>query len=175
MPDHRRWLFTKKCSDSIDTITPDIHQAPSAHSWLKPHVFGFQIKGKPKGSSYHPRYSDRSLSQEFLNLQSLWMKAIHEGFHQQTMVSFGRINHLPGLGGTICQWLFTQNMFSCLKSANGPRAVQMVWERNVNHINIRVLQQRGIASIAIRESVLPGKGLCLWKSPARYGVRLRIF
>jgi hypothetical protein len=59
------------------------------------------------------------------------------------------------------QWLLAQHLFARVHGAGGPRHVQLVGQRNVNGINVRVGQQVLVAAVGPGDAEFAGHGLGL--------------
>lgn len=82
------------------------------------------------------------------------MVAIVEGFHHHSIGLRGQPGDLAGFGGVGGERLFTQHVFTGGQRGSGPLAVQPVWQRVVDGVEIRVGDQRGVVVVHPGDAVL---------------------
>jgi len=66
------------------------------------------------------------------------MESIHKGFHNQPILSIGGLCNFFCFSGIHSKWLLYQDMFSRFKGSDSPLFMQMIWQRDINCVDLRV-------------------------------------
>ena len=109
--------------------------------------------------------ANRAGAHQLLRAQPLRVMAVHEGLHQlQLRVAAPGVHQQLALGGRQPNRLFAQHMLARLERLDGPRHMQMIGQRVVNGLHLRVSEQCLVAAIAARN---PKRGGCLFGGSCR--------
>ena len=101
-----------------------------------------------------------------LNGRILGMKPVGVGLHQQDAMLPACVHHLSGLKGIAGQGLLAQDVLTSLGGRDIPLPVQAVGQRNIDGLDVRVVQQLPVAPISPVYIEFLGKLLGPLKAPA---------
>jgi len=116
-----------------------------------------------------PELADRALVDELLQPLRLRMVAVHERLHQDPPRSAGGVEGALDLLRPPVERLLAEHMLSGLERAHRPLDVQRVRQRDVDRVDVRILEERLIRAVRGRD--LPLARICVGGllRPARDG------
>ena len=79
----------------------------------------------------------------------------HEAVHQLDALGPAEIDQRPRFGGGRRQRLFAQDVLAALGGLARPFVVQRVGQRNVDRVDLRIVEQRFVAAVRRRECSPP--------------------
>ena len=82
------------------------------------------------------------------------MVAVHERLYQDEPGGVGRVVRLLGLGRVAGVRLLAEHVLAGLEGAHRPRVVHPVRQRDVDGVDVRVLEQRLVRAVRLRDPVL---------------------
>ena len=100
---------------------------------------------------------------------------IGEGFHQQDTVFLRGGKHFLHLRFAKCQRFFAQNMFLRLQGFDGPFAVDIVGQGDIDRLHFRIGQQFVIAAVGLLKAELLLIAFCLFDPASGDRIPLAVF
>src|SRR5947209_1093116 len=99
----------------------------------------------------------------------------HERLHQQAACVFGGVEAVLGIGGGSRERLLAQHVLARLERADRPRHVERVRQRDVDGLDVRVLEERLVATVRALDPPLArvrvGAGLVAARDRDEIGLR----
>src|ERR1700721_1832582 len=100
----------------------------------------------------------------FLELESAGLEVFAISRHELDSISTARVHHVPGLGNTGGKRFFAEHMLACLGRPYRIFFVLSWWGCNIDSLDLRVFQARGVLAVGIGPAgfeILPELlGLC---------------
>ena len=92
--------------------------------------------------------------------RNLGMEAVHKGFHELEIAGISGIGHGNRIGGRRRQGLLAEHMLAGAQGAQRPLGMHGIGQGNINGVDVRIVQQRVIAAVAVGDVVAGGIAKC---------------
>ena len=125
-----------------------------------------RIPAEAEGAGHSAERSEFSRIDDGLHHLGAWMVNPHDAVHQMDIVRPGRVDHFPRGGDADGDGLFDQEMFPGFSGIFDPFKMEVRWEREVDDVDIRIVDHRLIAADGIRDAVFCSPSFRLLKIAA---------
>src|SRR5450755_1061108 len=131
----------------IDGIAADIHERATGEFGVQADILGPRANVERERCAHQPDLSNQSGLDLFQRPHDLWVKAVHEGFHEQHIM-FARgcgycLRILQGCG----QRLLAQHMLARLQRPNRPFSMQAIGQWNIDGIDLGAIDHSVVAIV----------------------------
>ena len=148
-------LGTEDVTGGGDGVAADVHQAAAADVGLVAHVAGIGEEiGEERLDRTH--LADPPTPRQLPRPLPLRMVAHHKRLGNQLAAALTRSHELPALLGVQRHRLLAQHVLAGFERAHAPGNMQVVGQRDVDRLDVRVGQQRLVATVGLGNAQLAG-------------------
>ena len=149
-------------------VAAEIHQRAAAQRRIMPQLSGPVFDGHREFGLDRTELAECAAADGRENVLEHRMEAVVEGLHQRPARARGRLRHRACLTRVHRERLLAQDRLSGLQRRDGKARMQMRGQGVIDQVDVRMRDQRVIASKALGNAMLGGVGACPLAVPRRH-------
>src|SRR5437588_1335765 len=131
---------------AADAVAPDVHERAALEVGQQADILRV-VEEEAEGGPDEPQPADRALGDELGQPLRLRRVTPHERLHQQPACVLGGVEGVLGIGGGSRERLLAQHVLAGLERADRPRHVERVRQRDVDRLDVLILEEPLVAPV----------------------------
>ena len=141
----------------IDAVAADVHEGAAGEGGVESYVAGDFAGGEAEAGADQAQFADRAAFDGLEDGQRLRVRAVHEGFDEDSLILARGIEHFLGFLGVDADGLLAEDVFAGFERGDGPMVVEIVGEGVVNGVHVFGGDELMVAAICGADAEIGGE------------------